>query len=49
VNFDDAEAMKQQYNITDQQTFVQVTNTGELIKKWRAANTLEDIIQQIKK
>ncbi len=49
VNFDDAEAMKQQYGITDQQTFVQVTNTGELIKKWRGANTLEDIIQQIQK
>jgi len=49
VNFDDADAMKQQYGITDQQTFVQVTNTGELIKKWRGANTLEDIIQQIQK
>lgn len=49
VNFDDAEAMKQQYGITDPQTFVQVTNTGELIKKWRGANTLEDIIQQIQK
>ncbi len=49
VNFDDADAMKQQYGITDQQTFVQVTNTGELIKKWRGANTLEDITQQIQK
>lgn len=49
VNFDDADAMKQQYGITDQQTFVQVTNTGELIKKWRGANTLEDIVQQIQK
>jgi Thioredoxin len=49
VSFDDADAMKQQYGVTDQQTFVQVTNTGELIKKWRGANTLEDIIQQIQK
>jgi hypothetical protein len=49
VNFDDAEAMKQQYSITEQQTFVQVTNTGELIKKWRGANTLEDIVTQIQK
>ena len=49
VNFDDADAMKQQYGVTDQQTFVQVTNTGELIKKWRGANTLADIIQQIQK
>lgn len=49
VSFDDADAMKQQYGITDQQTFVQVTNTGELIKKWRGANTLSDIIQQIQK
>lgn len=49
VNFDDADAMKQQYGVTDQQTFVQVTNTGELIKKWRGANTLEDIVQQIQK
>ena len=49
VNFDDADAMKQQYGVADQQTFVQVTNTGELIKKWRGANTLEDIVQQIQK
>lgn len=49
VNFDDVEAMRQQYNVTEQQTFVLVTNTGELIKKWRGANTLEDIIQQIQK
>ncbi len=49
VNFDDADAMKQQYGITDQQTFVQVTNTWELIKKWRWANTLQDIVQQIQK
>jgi hypothetical protein len=49
VSFDDADAMKQQYGVTDQQTFVQVTNTGELIKKWRGANTLVDIIQQIQK
>lgn len=49
VSFDDADEMKQQYWITEQQTFVQVTNTGELIKKWRGANTLEDIVQQIKK
>jgi hypothetical protein len=41
--------MKQQYGVTDQQTFVQVTNTGELIKKWRWANTLAEIIQQIQK
>lgn len=27
VSFDDADAMKQQYGVTDQQTFVQVTNT----------------------
>ncbi len=49
VNFDDVDAMKQQYGITEQQTFVQVTNTGELVKKWRGANTLEDIMQQIQK
>lgn len=49
VNFDDADDMKEQYGIKEQQTFVQVTNTGELIKKWRGANTLEDIMQQIQK
>lgn len=49
VNFDDVDAMKQQYGVTEQQTFVQVSNTGELIKKWRGANTLADIIQQIQK
>lgn len=49
VSFDDADAMKQQYGVTDQQTFVQVTNTWELIKKWRGANTLAEIIQQIQK
>lgn len=47
VNYDDADDMKQQYGITEQQTYVQVTNTGELIKKWRGANTVEDILKQV--
>ncbi len=49
VNFDDSDTMKQQYGVTEQNTFVQVTNTGELIKKWRGANSLEDIVKQIQK
>lgn len=49
VNFDDANDMKQQYWVIEQDTFVQVTNTGELIKKWRGANSLADIVKQIQK
>lgn len=47
VNFDDAGELKAQYGVTEQTTFVQVTNTGELIKKWRGANTLADIVAQV--
>lgn len=35
VNFDDATELLQTYGITEQHTFVQIDNTGKLIKKWR--------------
>ena len=35
VNFDDATDLRETYGVTEQHTFVQVDNSGKLIKKWR--------------
>lgn len=47
VNYDDATALKELYGITAQHTFVQVDNSGKLIKKWRGGVTLKEIVAQV--
>lgn len=49
VNFDDEKELRQLYDISIQHSFVQVDNTGKMIKKWRGANTLVEILSQIQK
>lgn len=49
VNYDNAEELKELYAVTEQPSFVQVDNTGKLIKKWRGGTTLTEIIGQIQK
>lgn len=48
VNFDDAVDLRQAYSVDEQATFVQVDNTGKLIKKWRGESTVADIVNQTK-
>jgi len=49
VNYDEATDLKELYSVTGQYTFVQVDNSGKLIKKWRGGTTLNEIIGQIQK
>lgn len=49
VNYDDAKDLRDMYGITEQPSFVQVDNSGKMIKKWRWGETLKDIIGQIQK
>lgn len=48
VNYDDAKDLRELYEVTEQPSFVQVDNTGKLIKKWRGGSTLTEIIGQVK-
>ena len=47
VNYDDATELKELYGVTAQHTFVQVDNSGKLIKKWRGGATLKEIVAQV--
>ncbi len=49
VNYDDAKELIDLYGITEQPSFVQVDNSGKMIKKWRWGETLTEIIGQIQK
>jgi len=46
VNYDDAMELKKLYEVTVQHTFVQVDNTGKMIKKWRGGSSLSNILEQ---
>lgn len=46
VNYDEATDLKKLYEVTGQHTFVQVDNSGKLIKKWRGGSTLSEVIGQ---
>lgn len=47
VNYDDATELRELYGVTAQHTFVQVDNTGKLLKKWRGSATLSEISGQV--
>lgn len=49
INYDDAKELKTLYGVTEQHTFVQVDNTGKLLKKWRGGATLTDVVSQVQK
>lgn len=46
VNYDDAQALKEKYNVTSQHTYVQVDSAGELLKKWKGGSTVAEITGQ---
>jgi thioredoxin 1 len=46
TDYDTETALKQTYGVTQQYTFVQFDNNGNLIKKW-SASTLADVLSQI--
>ncbi len=49
TSYDDEKELKELYGVTAQHTFVQVDNTGKLIKKWRGGTTLAEVVSQIQK
>lgn len=44
ADFDTDLALRQKYGVTVQHTFVEVNNTGALIKKWNGGYSLEDVL-----
>lgn len=48
VDYDNSTALKQEYKVTYQHTFVQVDKEGSLIKKWTGSPTLAAVIAEIK-
>jgi thioredoxin 1 len=49
TGYDDEKELKELYGVTAQHTFVQVDNTGKLIKKWRWGVTLAEVVSQVQK
>lgn len=49
TNYDDEKELRELYAVTEQHTFVQVDNTGKMIKKWRGGTTLAEIAGQVQK
>ena len=49
TDYDSNTALKQKYGVTYQHTFVQVDNSGKLIKKWRGGTTLVEVVGQVQK
>lgn len=49
VNYDDEKELRELYAVTEQHTFVQVDNSGKLIKKWRGGTTLAEVVGQVQK
>ncbi len=50
VNYDNSQELKQQYGVTIQTTFVSVSSSGELVKKWIGYGqdkTVDAIIQNV--
>ena len=47
VNYDTATALKQQYGVTYQHTFVQVDARGNQVAKWGDATTLAQVLAKI--
>lgn len=48
VDYDEATALKKQYGVTMQHTFVWVDNKGKAVKKWAGGKT-KDMIKQLSK
>ena len=48
VDYDTATALKQQYKVTTQHTFVQVNAAGELIQRFNDEQNLADVIARVK-
>ncbi len=46
TDFDSETALRKQYGVTQQYTFVQIDNSGKQLKKWSATN-LADVLSQI--
>jgi thioredoxin 1 len=49
TNYDDEKQLRELYGITEQHSFVQVDNTGKMIKKWRGGTTLAELVGQVQK
>ena len=47
IDFDNADALRKQYGVTEKHTFVQVGFEGNIIKKWNGSLTLEDLQSQL--
>lgn len=47
IDFDNADALRKQYGVTEKHTFVQVDAEGNTIKKWNGSLTLEDLQSQL--
>jgi thiol-disulfide isomerase/thioredoxin len=47
VDYDNSVALKQKYGVTTQHTFVQVDESGNLIKKWNGGATLASVVAQV--
>lgn len=48
VDYDSSKDLKIKYGVTYQHTFVQVDNTGTLLKKWSGSGTLDALLAEIK-
>ena len=46
VDYDDHQALRQQYGVTGQHTYVQVDAQGQALKAWGGSLTLNQIIEQ---
>jgi hypothetical protein len=47
VNYDEAEDLKEQYNILTQTSYVYVEPDGTLIKRRVGGTTIDDILEQV--
>ena len=47
VDYDSSTALKQQYGVTTQHTFVQVDESGTEIQQWTGGNTLDSIVAKL--
>ena len=48
VDYDNSTALKKEYGVTYQHTFVQVDGDGKLIKKWSGSPTLTALVSELK-
>lgn len=47
IDYDDSSALKEQYGVTVQHTFVEVDANGNMIKKWTGSSTPQQIESQV--